>query len=216
MPEAKSPKPEALELERGSLVRTAFELEWLTLAWMVVEAAVALGAGLAAHSLLLLAFGIDSVIELASAALLLWRLSVELRHGRTFSETAERRAGRAAGALLFALAAYVVAASAFSLWQHQGAEFSMPGLVLTLAAIPIMYFLARRKLRIAGQLGSRALRADAVESMACGWLSLVVVLGLAAEFAFGLWWTDAVAALSIVYFLIKEGREAWEGEACCD
>ena len=205
-----------VEPSREALIRRAFRLEWLTLAWMVVEAAVAIGAGIAARSLLLLAFGIDSVIELASAGLLLWRLSVELGRGRAFSETAERAASRVGGALLIALALYVVAGAAFSLWRHQGAEFSVPGLALTVTAIPIMYVLARRKLRIAGQLGSRALRADAVESIACGWLSLVVVVGLMAEFAFGAWWTDAVASLAIIYFLIKEGREAWEGDACGD
>jgi divalent metal cation (Fe/Co/Zn/Cd) transporter len=204
------------ERSRHVLIRRAFRLEWLTLAWMVVEAGVAIGAGIAARSLLLLAFGIDSIIELASAGLLLWRLSVELRHGRTFSETAERVAGRIGGALLFALAVYVVAGAAFSLWRRQGAEFSAAGLALTVAAIPIMYFLARRKIRIAEQLGSRAMRADAVESIACGWLSLVVVLGLAAQFAFGAWWTDAVASLAIVCFLVKEGREAWAGDACGD
>ncbi len=213
-PEAQSPKPEAFESERGALIRVAFRLEWLTLAWMVVEAAVAVGAGIAAHSLLLFAFGIDSVIELASAGLLLWRLSVELRRGREFSEAAERTAGRVGGALLFALAAYVVAAAAFSLWQRQGAEFSLPGLAVAVVAIPIMYALARRKLHVADRLGSHALRADAVESIACGWLSLVVVAGLAAQLAFGAWWTDAVASLAIVYFLVREGREAWEGDDC--
>jgi divalent metal cation (Fe/Co/Zn/Cd) transporter len=216
MPEARSPKPGALEPERGALIRTAFRLEWLTLAWMVVEAAVAIGAGIAARSLLLLAFGFDSVIELTSAGVLLWRLSVELRHGRAFSEKAERVAGRIGGVLLFALALYVVAGAAFSLWQRQGAEFSAAGLALTVAAIPIMYFLARRKIDIAGRLGSHALRADAVESVTCGWLSLVVVVGLCAQLAVGAWWIDAVASLAIVYFLIKEGREAWRGECCCD
>ncbi len=215
-PEAGSPKPEAFGAERGALVRAAFRLEWLTLAWMVVEAAVAIGAGLAAHSLLLLAFGIDSVIELVSAGVLLWRLSVELRHGREFSEEAERRASRVGGILLFALAAYVVVAAAVSLWQRRGAEFSIPGLTLAVAAIPIMYFLARRKIAIAGRIGSHALRADAVESLTCGWLSLVVVVGLALEYATGAWWLDSAASLAIVYFLVKEGREAWRGECRCD
>jgi divalent metal cation (Fe/Co/Zn/Cd) transporter len=215
-PEAGSPKPEAPEFKRGALVRTAFELEWLTLAWMMVEAGVAIGAGLAAHSLLLLAFGVDSVVELASASLLLWRLSVELRHGQAFSERAERTAGRIGGVLLFALASYVVLSAAFSLWQHRGAEFSAVGLAVAAAAIPIMYLLARRKLKIAGEIGSHALRADAVESITCGWLSLVVVVGLLAELALGAWWIDAAASLAIVYFLIKEGREAWKGDACGD
>jgi len=208
-PPTKADKP------REALIRDAFLLEWLTIAWMIVEAAVAIGAGIAAHSLLLLAFGIDSVIELASACVLIWRLSVELRHGRTLSEAAEHKAGRIAGALLFALATYVIAGAAYSLTRHQGAEFSIPGIALCIAAIPVMYFLARRKLSVAEQIGSRALRADAVESIACGWLSLIVVIGLAAQLALRAWWVDPLASLAIVYFLIKEGREAWKGDECC-
>jgi divalent metal cation (Fe/Co/Zn/Cd) transporter len=164
----------------------------------------------------LLAFGIDSVIELASAAVLVWRLTVELRHGQAFAETAERTASRIGGALLFALAAYVVVAAGWKLWTQQGAEFSLPGLVVTVLAIPIMYFLARRKLAVAEALGSRALRADAVESITCGWLAFVVVAALVAQLLLGAWWVDAVASLAVVWFLIREGREAWEGEECCD
>ena len=77
-------------------------------------------------------------------------------------------------------------------------------------------FLARRKLAVAQQLGSRALRADAIESITCGWLSFVVLLGLGAQLALGAWWVDSLASLAIVYVLIKEGREAWEGDECCD
>jgi divalent metal cation (Fe/Co/Zn/Cd) transporter len=201
---------------RAALIQRAFRLEWLTIIWMMVETAVAIGAGIAAHSLLLFAFGIDSVIEIVSACVLIWRLSVELRRGRAFSEAAERRASRLAGALLFALAVYVVAGAAWGLWRHRGAEFSMPGLILTVAAIPVMYILSRQKLAVAELLGSRALRADAVESITCGWLSFVVVIGLVAQVALGAWWVDSAASLAIVYFLIKEGREAWNGDECCD
>lgn len=201
---------------RLALVHRAFQLEWITVAWMTVEAAVAIGAGIVAHSLLLTAFGVDSVIELASAGVLIWRLSVELRHGQKFSEDAERYASRIAGGLLFVLAFYVVAVAAWSVWQRHGGEFSIPGLALALAAIPIMYFLSRQKLSIAEQLGSRALRADAIESITCGWLSFVVVVGLLAQLVLKAWWVDPLASLAIVYFLIKEGREAWEGEECCD
>lgn len=109
----------------------------------------------------------------------------------------------------------MVIGAAVGFWRHRGSEFSTPGIILTLAAIPIMYFLARRKLAVAEQLASRALRADAIESVTCGWLSLVVVLGLAAQLALGAWWVDSLASLAIVYFLIKEGREAWEGDQCC-
>jgi divalent metal cation (Fe/Co/Zn/Cd) transporter len=202
--------------DRLSLVRQAFQLEYLTLAWMAVEAVVAISSGIVAGSLTLTAFGIDSVIELASAGVLVWRLRVELRHGQAFAETAERTASRIGGALLFALAVYVVATAGWKLWMQQGTEFSLPGLLISGLAIPIMYFLARRKLQIANKLGSRALRADAVESLTCGWLALVVVAALVAQLLTGAWWLDAVASLAIVWFLIRESREAWEGKECCE
>jgi divalent metal cation (Fe/Co/Zn/Cd) transporter len=202
----------AVDPQRQRLIRQAFRLEWLTIGWMAVEAAVAVASGIAARSIILIAFGLDSVIELASAGVLIWRLSCELRFGREVSEAAERIARRIAGGLLFALAAYVVAAAAWSLWRSEGANFSWPGLLVALLAIPIMLVLARRKLGLADQLGSRALRADAAESVACLWLSLVVVIGLAAQLALGTWWIDPVTSLAIVWFLVKEGHEAWEVE----
>src|SRR5215813_9705605 len=202
------------DLVRENLVRKAFWLEWITIGWMTIEAAVAIASGVVAHSLTLVAFGIDSVIELASAGVLIWRLAVELRHGQAFSEHAERIASRIGGALLFALAAYVVASAAWGLWTREGQDFSWPGLAVTAAAIPVMYVLARRKLAIADQLASRALRADAVESITCGWLSFVAVLGLLSQLAFGAWWIDAATSLAIVWFLVKEGREAWNAEGC--
>jgi divalent metal cation (Fe/Co/Zn/Cd) transporter len=201
---------------RAALIRQAFRLEYLTLVWMTIEAAVAIGSGVAAGSLTLTAFGIDSLIELASAAILVWRLTVELRHGQTFAEKAERTASRAGGALLFALAAYVLASAGWKLWMQQGAEFSLPGLIISVLAIPIMYFLARHKLQLANALGSRALRADAIESITCGWLAFVVVGALVAQLLVGAWWVDALASLGVVWFVIREGRAAWEGQDCCD
>ena len=144
--------------DRADLVKQAF---WL--AWMAIEAVVASWSGFAAHSITLLAFGLDSVIELVSAGVLIWRLTVELKHGQHFSEEAEQRAGKIGSILLFALAAYVIISAGWGLWAKQGAEFSMPGLVVALAAIPIMYHLAKRKIAIAEKIGSRALRTDAVE-----------------------------------------------------
>jgi divalent metal cation (Fe/Co/Zn/Cd) transporter len=201
-------------IDRTALVREAFTLEWLTIGWMTIEAVVAIGSGLAAGSLVLMAFGLDSVIELASAVALVWRLSVELRHGEHFSEGAERAASRIGGALLFALAAYVTLAALWSLWTRSGQEFSWPGFIAALVAIPTMQYLAHRKIAIAEKIGSRALRADAMEAVTCGWLSVVVVLSLAAQWAFGAWWIDGLGSLAIVWLLIKEGREAWSGEEC--
>ncbi len=199
---------------RADMVRQAFLLEWLTIIWMGVEMVVALWAGVTAHSGALIAFGVDSFIELASAGVLLWRLTVEIKRGQDFSEAAEATASRIAGGLLFALAAYVVASAGWSLWSHEGAEFSWPGFAVTVAAIPAMTLLARRKLRVAEALGSRALRADAMESITCGYLSAVVVVGLIVQAVTGAWWVDGVTSLAIVWLLVKEGREAWRGEGC--
>lgn len=200
---------------RQDLIRQAFLLEYATIAWMVIEAAVAISSGAAAASVSLLAFGIDSLIELASACVLIWRLTVELRRGQVFAERAERVASRIAGGLLLALAAYVVVSAGRQLWAGTGQEFSRRGLAITALAMPVMYMLARRKIAVAEALGSRAMRADAMESVTCGWLSLVVLVGIVAQGLTGAWWIDAVASLGIVWFLVKEGREAWRGEACC-
>jgi divalent metal cation (Fe/Co/Zn/Cd) transporter len=201
-------------VQRSDLIRTAFVLEWITLIWVTLEAAVGIWAAIEARSTSLMAFGIDSVIEAISASVLIWRLNVELRHGAAFSEDAERVASRVSAVLLFALAAYVVASAAWSLWTRQGEQFTAAGLAITVATIPVMYFLARRKIAIAEQIGSRALRADAVETLTCGWLSFVVVIGLSAQLAIGAWWIDSVTSLAIVYVLVKEGREAWAVEDC--
>lgn len=181
---------------------------------MSVEAVVAIAAGVAAGSLVLVAFGLDSVVELASAGVLMWRLSVELRHGQVFSARAERMASRVGGALLLMLATYVTAGAAWHFWKGTGEEFSWPGFIVALIAIPAMRILARRKIAIAEKIGSRALRADAMEAVTCGWLSFVVVASLAAQWLVGAWWIDGVASLAIVGFLIKEGSEAWSGGGC--
>jgi divalent metal cation (Fe/Co/Zn/Cd) transporter len=200
---------------RLPLIQQAFRLEWLTIGFVSIEAAVSIAAGIMANSLVLLAFGLDSVIELASAGLLMWRLSFELRHGQKFSEAAERLASRIGGGLLFALAAYVMTSAGWRLWTQTSGEFSWPGFTVALFAIPAMRYLASRKIAIAETIGSRALRADAVEAVTCGWLSLVVVVSLAAQWLIGVWWIDGVGSLAIVWFLIKEGREAWSGDDCC-
>ena len=118
--------------------------------------------------------------------------------------------------LLFALAAYIMASAAWSLWSRRGETFSGLGLAVAILAMPIMFLLSRQKLAVAEKLGSRTLRADAVESLTCGWLSLVVVVGLIAGLLLNAWWVDPVASLGILWFVIREGREAWTGDSCCD
>jgi divalent metal cation (Fe/Co/Zn/Cd) transporter len=126
---------------------------------MTIEAVVSITAGILAGSLVVLAFGLDSLIELASAGVLMWRLSVELRHGQRFSQRAEHVASRISGGLLFALAIYVTIASLWRLWAGTSEVFSWPGFVVALIAIPTMRYLAHRKIVIAEKIGSRALHA---------------------------------------------------------
>jgi len=197
---------------RQGLIKRAIWLERITVAWMLLEAGVAIASGLIADSITLIAFGADSVIELLSACLLLWRLRVELRQGEEFSEATERIAARIGATLLIALALYVMATAAWSFWSQQGQEFSALGLVLAVIAIPMMYALAKSKRRVADAIGSAALRADAAEATACLYLSGVVVLGLLAQWAVGAWWIDGVSALALTPFLLREAREAWEGQ----
>jgi divalent metal cation (Fe/Co/Zn/Cd) transporter len=201
-------------IDRTALVRAAFVLEWLTLGWVTIEATIATWASIEGHSLSLLAFGADSLIEALSACVLLWRLNMELRKGHSFSEEIERKASKIGGALLLGLVAYVVVSAAWGLWIREGQEFSGIGLAITAATIPVMYLLGKRKIAIAEQIGSRSLRADAMESITCGWLSFVVLAGLLAQYALGAWWIDPITSLAVVYFLVKEGREAWAVQEC--
>lgn len=206
----------ATDAGRSRSIRASFALEYATVGWMVVEITAAIWAGLAAHNLSLLAFGADSVIELASAGVLIWRLSIELRRGEAFSESAERLASRISGALLLLLGVYVTASAAWGLWSHQRADSSSLGLVITALAIPIMFVLGRAKLRMATALGSSALRADAVESIACLYLAGVVFLGLAAERLWAAWWIDDVTSLAVVGLVVREGLEALRGDEAAD
>lgn len=110
------------------------------------------------------------------------------------------------------LIAYILISAAWSFWRGEGQQFSLPGLILALLAIPIMYALAKAKGRLAVAIESAALRADAAEAIACGYLSAVVVVGLAAQWLIGAWWIDGVSALALVPFLVWEAKEAWEAE----
>lgn len=205
---------------RSEDVRFALLLTYITLDWMTIEGAAALLLGWASKSLLLEAFGIDSVIELFSAGVLLWRLRVEAGGSAdaTRVEAVERRASQWVGYTLYFLVLYVVFNSAYGLFvahrvtdTHQGAWGILIGLVAKIG----MPILAGYKLKVAAKLNSRALRADAIEAIMCGYLSIVLMVGLAATRILGWWWLDSVAALALIPLLIKEGRAAISGDECC-
>jgi divalent metal cation (Fe/Co/Zn/Cd) transporter len=204
--------------EPSAAMQAALRLESLTIVWMLAEAFVSIGAGLAAGSVLLLTFGADSMIELVSAIVLLHRLRQEA-HDTNLDEreieALEHRAARIAGYLLYALAVYVVLQSGYGLLHRLAAETSWLGIAVALAAAFGMPILAKAKIRAADRIESKALRADAMETFTCGYLSWILLAGLAANALLHWWWLDSVAALALVPFLIKEGREAMTGEGCC-
>ena len=195
----------------------ALRLEYLTLGWNLVEGAVAVFAAVASGSVALLAFGIDSFIECASAGILVWRLGAE---GRMVDRGAiarlDRRARRGVGLTLYALAAYVLVDASWSLLRHERPRPSFLGILVTVVSAGVMLWLARAKRRAARDLGSRALEADSFQTTACWWLSVVSLCGLGLNAAFGWWWADPVAALGMIVLLLREARGAWRGEECCD
>jgi divalent metal cation (Fe/Co/Zn/Cd) transporter len=206
--------------QRSEDLQFALLLTYITLGWMTIEGAASLLLGWASKSLLLEAFGIDSVIELFSAAVLLWRLRVEAS-GIAAPERVdlvERRAARLVGYSLYALVAYVVLNSGYGLFiakRITDTHESVWGILIGAVAKVGMPILAGYKLKVAARLDSRALRADAVESITCGYLSIVLMIGLAATWLLGWWWLDSVAALALIPFLVKEAGAAIRGESCC-
>jgi len=189
---------------------------WLVIATMVyngVEAGLALWAGLQASSVALVGFGLDSIIELAAASVMLWRLSLETRGADPERiEEGERKVQRFVGATFMALALYVVGQAGWTLWTSAAPEESHVGIALAAASLLIMPLVAWGKLRAAREIGSKSLRAEAKETLACSYLSFALLLGLLANALAGWWWADPVAALLMVPWLVKEGLEGIRGE----
>jgi divalent metal cation (Fe/Co/Zn/Cd) transporter len=199
-------------LRRKGDLQAGVRIEIVTVVWMTVEALIAIAAGILARSVLLTAFGFDSVIELVSGGALLWRLATEAR-GRSLArvERAENRAAWIAGIGLVLLCVYVVATSALSLWSYNHPDRSLVGIGLAMVALVLMPVLVWQKRRIAARINSPALRADAACSLTCAYMAATLLVGLALTALFGWWWTDALAALALLYWIVPEAREALEG-----
>lgn len=202
---------------RDDSLRMAIRLEYLTVGWNVIEGAVAVTAALAAGSVALLGFGLDSFVESSSGLILLWRLSKERRATDASEDEIaqlDRRAQRLVGATLLLLALYIAVDASMALWNLERPDVSFVGLALVTVSIAVMRWLAKAKARVARALGSRALEADSFQTLACWWLSVVTLVGLGLNAALGWWWADSVSALAISAFVLREAREAWRGEAC--
>ena len=195
--------------------RLALRLVVATMAYNVLEAVVAVWAGAAAGSIALVGFGLDSVIECAAAGALLWRLSVEARGADPeIVERTEQRVLWFVGLTFLVLAAYVLLQAGWVLWSRQPPRESLIGIALAVASLVVMPLVAWGKLRAANAIGSRALRAEAKETLACSYLSLALLVGLAANAAAGWWWADPIAALLMVPWLVREGLEGMRADAC--
>lgn len=202
--------------ERGRLLNRGLVLEYITIGWNLIEGVIAVLAALAAGSVALLGFGIDSFVESASGFVLLWRLLSE-RRGVSGDRIArlDHRAHRFVALSLFALALYVAIDASLALLHREVPKPSTVGMVLTSISILVMLWLGRAKRRVAAALGSRAMEADAFQTTACWWLSVSALAGLGLNALWRWWWADPVAALVMAVLIVREGWEAWRGQECC-
>lgn len=191
------------------LRRRAVALAWITVIWNVIEAVVAIVAGRNAGSLALVGFGLDSTIEVASAAVIVWQFS-------SLDEERERRALRLIAVSFFALAGYVTVLAVFDLVARNEPESSGIGIALAVASLIVMPLLATAKRSTGRRLGSTSVTADSRQTWLCTYLSVVLLVGLLLNSTLGWWWADPMAALIIAALAIREGIEAWRGDGCCE
>lgn len=197
----------------ADLARQGIRIEWWSTAWMSVEFLVGVAAGVRAHSILLIAFGLDSLLEIVSGGALIWRLQKE-RSGAPAAviDRAETRSSRIVGSVLLLLAGYIVLTSAYNLVTRQGADSSVPGLIIAVASLVLMPFFTLRKRQLGTALHSPALVEDGLCNITCAYMAGTVLLGAALTALFNWWWADSVAALVLVVFIVREGLEGVRGE----
>ncbi len=190
-------------------MRGARRIEYLSIAWTSLEAVVGMAAGILAGSIALISFGADSIIEVASSGVLLWRLSNPIR-----GEHREELAHRLVGVSFLALAAYVCVAAVHDLIAHEAPRASYFGIIYAAACVIVMPLLAGAKRRASRRVKSNALHADSHQSDICAWLSVILLAGLALNALFDWWWADPMAALAMLPIIVKEGISGLRGEVC--
>jgi divalent metal cation (Fe/Co/Zn/Cd) transporter len=189
-------------------------LEYFTIIWHLLEGAISLVAGPVSGSLSLVGFGVDSLIELASAVAVWWRMAVDDKVDHR--ERNEKLALQLIGGSFIALAGYLIFESVVSVVKQKAPEPSVPGLVIAFLSLIVMPLLSRAKRNVAAQLNSPALKADATQADFCAYLSAILLLGLVVNFLFGWWWADPLAALIMAVIIGNEGIKTSLGEPCCE
>jgi divalent metal cation (Fe/Co/Zn/Cd) transporter len=198
--------------ERAALERRARLLAWGGIGWHVIEFTIALAAGVAASSIALIAFGADSLVEALAGVVVLWLFT----GNRSASHAAERRAQQLIAVSFFVLAAYIGVEALRTLFSADQPEASWVGIGLAAVTAPTMPALAIAKRRVGQRLGSSATVSEGAQSMLCAYLSVALLIGLGANALLGWWWADPITALVIAAVAVREGRDSWRGEACCD
>jgi divalent metal cation (Fe/Co/Zn/Cd) transporter len=204
----------ASSVTRSELVRRGQRLEYFTIGYNSLEGLISIVAGMAAGSVSLIGFGLDSLIEVTSGAALLWRLHRDLDHSRR--EQVERVSLRIVGACFIALAMYILYESVWALVGHTAPARSITGIIVAAVSVVVMPLLARAKRRIAAGIGSGAMRADSRQTDFCSYLSAILLGGLLMNAVAGWWWADPVAGLVMVPVIAKEGVDGLRAKACDD
>jgi divalent metal cation (Fe/Co/Zn/Cd) transporter len=207
---------EAARVAHGSpdylrLARRAKLLSWASLAYMALEGLVAVAAGIVAGSIALIGFGIDSAIEGFASVIIVWRFS----GSRTLSEAAERRAQKLVAVQFFILAPYVAVEAVRALVAGAHPDESIIGIALAASSLVVMPWLGRAKQRIGARIDSSATASEGKQNILCAYLAGALLIGLLGNALAGAWWLDPAVALLIAYVAVREGREAWRGDACC-
>ncbi|WP_136053552.1 cation transporter [Microbacterium sp. K5D] len=198
----------ATAARRDTLHRRIRLIVGITIGYNLIEAVIAIAAGSVASSAALIGFGLDSTIEVLSAAAVAWQFT------RRDPERWEKPTLRVIAVAFFALALYVTATSVAALVTTERPEHSTIGIVLTAVSVAVMPFLSLAERRAGKELGSATAVADSKQTLICTYLSAAVLIGLIANSLLGWWWADAVAGLVIAAFAVREGIEAWKGDAC--
>jgi len=200
--------------ERAALARRGQHLEYFTIGWNSLEGLIAVAAGAVAGSISLVGFGVDSFIEVTSGAALLWRMAGD--GDACVRERREALTLRVVGVCFLMLAMFVAVEALGHLRSGTAAETSRTGIALAMASLVAMPLLSRAKRRVAHDLRSGAMHADARQTEFCTYLSAILLAGLVLNAAFGIWWADSIAALLMTPIIIKEGVAGLSGHACCD
>jgi divalent metal cation (Fe/Co/Zn/Cd) transporter len=198
--------------ERGLLVRRIKRLSWLSLVWMTVEGVIGVSAGIAANSIALIGYGIDSTIAGVGSLVIIWRFT----GSRLRSDAAERRAQKVVAVTFFLLAPYIAVEAVRRLLAGSEAEGSWIGVGLAAVSIVLMPYFGYAKKRIGNCLRSSATIGEGIQNLLCGYLSLAILIGLGANAVFGLWWADPLVALVVAVAAVSGGVRTWRGETCTD